>query len=216
MAVFFLIPIGLNTSGNTDPLYILFLLIPWLLGIFISLLFSMISSDPGKKRYLFIGGQFAFVVGVIAFALLHKGEEPFNATENIESNRNFIIHGRTDTATEYQTKAFKKLESAFANPGDFQLNTYIDSPKDTVINGDTLDVHYLYFKYERSDRKNYFSKLVVLKDSAYIEIFNGDVKDMPPTMAFSETEEKQLDSALQQMPESQRKEVRKALKSVGK
>lgn len=195
------------------------LIVPWLIGTFISGNLSLLSKDLRRKRQLFISGQFV-IIAPLLFLFIYKKvghDERNDSATNLENNLRFMTSGDPHQERTYGMSAYLKLESAFDDPGAFELNSFLEERKDTLVGKDSLPVHYVYFQYALNDGANYYSKLKVFKDSANIEVFNGNVEDLPPNLGkLSESEAKTLDSLVEQHPELQDKDVQKVLQRFKK
>ncbi|MDH7462471.1 hypothetical protein QEG73_14320 [Chitinophagaceae bacterium 26-R-25] len=207
---------GMGQEYINAAVFIFFLL--WIIAIFISLNLTLFSHNPRKKQFLFLGGQFAVILALAVIGVTKYFTNGENDKRNSQRNREFIEpHTENTTMDTYQRKAFEKLESAFHNPDDFELNAFYGDFKDTLTGKDSSRISYLYFQYQLNNSRTYFSKVRLFNDAADIEVFNGDPKEMPyGNLNLSDSQTKSTDSIIQQMPESQKEVFKKALERMRK
>jgi hypothetical protein len=218
--LFLIIPAIIKKSMGEDWILTLLcsLFVPSVIGYFLSANLSLLTKSERSKKILILAGQLVIVVPLLILVFSKfTDHQHSDSADNLENNMEFMTKIDPTKERPYEMSAFIRLESAFDDPGAFVLNTCLEERKDTLVGKDSLQIHLVYFKYVVSDKKNYYSKMRVFNDSASFEIFNGDVKNMPPNLGkISETEAKILDSLIEQHPEFQREDIRNVLKSLKK
>lgn len=140
---------------------------------------------------------------------------------NIEANKSsmkYLVLGDQ----EYVQIAFKKLESSFKSPNDFRLYSFMVKKKDTIFQSrvDTLfNVYFRYFK-DRSEHKDYISKVSVFQSTAKLIFFNAnaDIKfeDLDSTERgyYDKETDEHIKKTLQRLSESEKAKLSDTLEKM--
>ena len=79
---------------------------------------------------------------------------------------------------EYIRLAFRRLESEFEDPNDFELDAFAVHTQDTIYDLLPYKAYNVYFTYflNKDKEKKFFSKLVVVKDNVSLLLYNADTR----------------------------------------
>lgn len=120
---------------------------------------------------------------------------------NIEHNHDVMKYFVDDSVSFVRT-AFAHLETHFASPNDFNLNTYFIRSRDTIVNGTVDTVYSIYFTYFVSnDNQEKLSKLSVYRNNSSLDLFNIDMKDNKEYLGLKERRDKQVNKTMKELKE---------------
>ena len=195
----------------------------WLLGLFIGVIISVIAQKPYREHWYYIAGQVIVIGGVIYLILnnIYEARRHQKNYGNIESNHSFVdLDNRHTSEDEPVKKAFRKLESSFENPNAFHITKYNSYWGDTLRDMRLDSVFLVYFTYT-VDKKELFSKVSVLEDTARIEILHGDARTDPEYLRIMEDwnnmKLEQLESireSLKDLPDSTRRQLQDTIRKL--
>jgi hypothetical protein len=205
---------------------ILFILPVWGIGVFIGIIICAIIQKKRAEAWFYITGQVIAFGSVIIFALYQRYLTETHELRfgNIEHNHSFVdLNGDTANDSlllhpEYIKTAFIKLEAEFDDPNSFHLTSYFTTKKDTALSTYAETVHTVYFAYNTNENKRLFSKVSVLENKAFMEIFNGDalhhgeyklLKAKNEQWSIEQTNE--FIKALKELPDSTKQQLRESL-----
>lgn len=200
----------------------------WGIGIFIGVIICAIIQKKHAEPWFYITGQviaFGSIITIVLYQiyLTETHELQFG---NIEHNHSFVdLNGDLPNDSlslqpEYIKTAFIKLESEFDDPNSFHLTSYFTTKKDTALSTYTETVHTVYFAYNTNENKNkrLFSKVSVLENKAFIEIFNGDALHHGEFKLLKAKHDQQsieqmneFKKVLKELPDSTKQQIRESL-----
>ncbi|WEK37186.1 MAG: hypothetical protein P0Y53_06710 [Candidatus Pseudobacter hemicellulosilyticus] len=192
------------------------LFLPWAIGVLLGVFVTVLVRKPKLEPWFYLSGQLLVVTTIVCLLLVNAYRQAVHRQNfgNIEHNHYLVdLDNKYSFSARdpYVQTAFRKLESSFANPNDFRLSAYFSQ---VTGEDNTVPVYFVYFSYKRKGRGEFFSKIRVLQDSAFVEILGGNPKtnsdftrQKSRNDSIRNVEIQALQDALQDLPDSARNEI---------
>jgi len=149
----------------------------WGITAFIGAFIFYLTERIRYQIIVTVALQALLITGFSYYVFFMKQASTIDKDENMKMNRLMVDYDKRldDSITSFPNSiriAYKKLESKFPNPNDFEL-TYFGSEKIDSL----ADTRSVYFSYKVNGTIELYSKIQVLNDTAHILIFNKSIDD---------------------------------------
>ena len=155
---------------------LLFMFVLWAITAFIGAFISYLTERKKHQIIVTVTLQAVLIAAFSYYVFFMNQPSTIDKDQNMKMNRLMVDYDKRldDSLTSFPNSiriAYSKLESKFPNPNDFEL-TYFGSERDSLP-----DTRSVYFSYKVHDTVELYSKIQVLKDTAYVVTFNKSIDD---------------------------------------